>query len=335
MPLLPYLRIACVLVLSICAVGVEESRKDPEEDVTCLLQYSRQEHRTPGTQSLLEHLNSFGLGSGLWSGMDETIDGSGLSLLGTSSPSSHAKLNHFEIMGLYNTGTNLLHHLLLSNFGSQLSMEATDATPPKKGCLFWKHSSLSILKLKSPNTLQGCNGSVVGLAMIRNPLAWLHSMHRQAYDLNNCAQRENWLKIPCRYPRGTPQHTLAGETFPNLQTIYTKWTQDYESLASFGFNRSLLIRYEDLVMDTEGVLSQIASLANLSLPDDGIVQFQQAVHPTAVKANKNNEREVAIAQIQTKSYLELFKGSALATACAYLDRDVMHRHGYTDCDAVM
>jgi len=88
-------------------------------------------------------------------------------------------------------------------------------------------------------------------------------------------------------------------------------------------------------MDTEGVLSKIASLANLSLPDDGIVQFQQAVHPTAVKANKNNEREVAIAQIQTKSYLELFKGSALATACAYLDRDILRRHGYTDCDAVM
>merc|ERR1719373_337403 len=91
------------------------------------------------------------------------------------------------------------------------------------GCRFWKHSSLSVLRAKSPKTLEDCGTSnTIGLAMIRNPLSWLRSFHHVAYDLYSCNKGEDWLTRPCAYPSNVPG-LLGGRQYRNVETIWTNW----------------------------------------------------------------------------------------------------------------
>jgi hypothetical protein len=255
-------------------------------------------------------------------------------------------------MGMYNTGTNLLHYLLATNFGHQIGWYRSDRTQEDpKSCWVWKHSNLDLVK---GGKVSGCHDTVA-LAMVRNPLAWLHSMKREAYDLNVCTrhcpeapdghhchstrkykmpQEKDWLTKSCQYAKVNEQVALSGKAFDNIETIWSEWTRQFDSLSSYGFNRTMVIRYEDLVMDTEGVLAKIASLANLTLPAK-VRQIEMAVNPSI---HVKNERQLAIEQIKNRSFLEMYKepnSTSLASVCARLDVAAMRRHGYTDCDEVV
>eukprot|EP00443_Scrippsiella_acuminata_P129288 CAMPEP_0115709570 /NCGR_PEP_ID=MMETSP0272-20121206/72541_1 /TAXON_ID=71861 /ORGANISM="Scrippsiella trochoidea, Strain CCMP3099" /LENGTH=150 /DNA_ID=CAMNT_0003151187 /DNA_START=104 /DNA_END=553 /DNA_ORIENTATION=+ len=138
----------------------------------------------------------------------------------------------------------------------------------------------------------------MGIAMIRNPISWLHSMHHIAYDINPCVHGTNWLTKTCKYPSHVDGgNLLAGLEFPNLEAIWTNWTLDYESLTSFGFKRGLLVRYEDLVLDTD----RIDSFTNLTRSAETRL-VERGVNPG--KKKNLDSRAHAIVQIQKKSYLK-------------------------------
>jgi len=273
---------------------------------------------------------------------------------------------HFKIMGLYNTGTHFLRELIQRNLGNFSIVappgQCDDSTTVVRcvastGCGFWKHSHLRLLwqnysywrllTTGSGNSLEECGrDNVIGLAMVRNPISWIASVHRRPWDLRQCVNRSGWINSSCTYPPTTPDASLRGVTFSSIPEIWNNWTADYESLASFGFKRSLVITYEDLVTDTERVLTQIAVLANLSLPksvnlvDDGVALLHTDLGTNdrrAAAANnfsKINDRENATKDIEKKSYLSKFSMQELGVMCARLNISSMQRFGYKDCDAL-
>jgi len=237
---------------------------------------------------------------------------------------------HFREMGLYNSGTNLLRELLTRNFRAELTDPRKDLPETVDDCKFWKHSSLTVLRQRKPHLLRGCGAAnLTGIAIIRNPLSWLTSFKRIAYDLGKCNQGGDWLTRPCKFPSGTPEDSLWGKEYPNVETIWSSWVRDYEALPSFGFKRSVVVRYEDLVLDAEAVLTKIASVAGLALPEEW-ESIEYAVHPSPV--DKKNSRKRAIDHIRNKNYMSSLSQEALKQMCTNLDREVMRRHGYTDCD---
>jgi len=278
---------------------------------------------------------------------------------------------HFKILGLYNTGTHFLRELILRNLGNLSSValpnqcelgnfsidSKTVVRCAASRCGFWKHSSLRLLRQHysylrllstgSENSLEECGlDNVIGLAMVRNPISWIDSVHRRPWDLRACVNRSGWINSSCTFPPITPDASLRGVTFSSIPEIWNNWTADYESLASFGFKRSLVITYEDLVTDTERVLTQIAVLANLSLPksvnlvDDGVALLHTDLGTNdrrAAAANnfsKINDREHATTDIEKKSYLSKFSMQELGVMCARLNISSMQRFGYKDCDAL-
>jgi len=240
-----------------------------------------------------------------------------------------------QIMGQYNTGTNLLLALIKNNFPSAVVVDSHHNAYETVTCRFWKHSSLPLLNKIAPSALSVCHDEgAVGLAMVRNPISWLQSMRREGHDLYNCNDGVNWLTKSCHYPKysiwgGGPQNMngLSGRIYPNIETVWNNWTHDYENLDFFGFEHWLLIRYEDLVISTVSVLSRIAAVANLTAP----TRVQQVNENMSPRPEAGTGRATAIEKIRTRSYIKQFSFKELQQACSRLDEAMMLRHGYSDC----
>lgn len=245
---------------------------------------------------------------------------------------------HFKVMGQYDSGTHLLRETLVRNFGSNVTVSGPNQLG-SSDCSFWKHASLRQLVQKSPKNLTDCNlPHTIGVAVIRNPVSWLHSLHSNALlpwmDIAPCAKQKDWLTSSCTYPLYTPDESLRGVTFSSMQEIWNRWLADYESLSSFGFNRNVLVRYEDLVLYPGQVLTKVAALANLTLPvEPSLVNDRISLMHTDSK--DEHDREFAIQKIESKTYLSDFSTANLRDLCGRLDKGIMRRHGYTDCDDIM
>ena len=243
---------------------------------------------------------------------------------------SPTKKFKIKLMGHFSTGTNYLLEVLEANFGAKVEIsENAKGTATIKGCQFWKHTLLTITKQREPQRFAQCaQPEWVGLAMVRNPLAWLQAMKNTGYDLERCVKGADWLTRPCSYP----VNVMFGMEFPNLPKIWTRWTQSYEQLSTFGFKRSMLIRYEDLILNTSGVLSQVAVLLNLPFRVDDLVQVEsEARHHESTIPVKDAHAQ-AVSKIVGKTYLSKFSSKEFSDACRRLDHEIMHRLKYRDCD---
>lgn len=287
-------------------------------------------------------VQDFGLEPELWSGMDAggepavgpaAVDHGGggrrASLLGRGARKDGRRI--LKVVGLFNTGTNLLETLLEENFPGAFALEEYGSPVVYGRCRFWKHMSLSMLQAKKPDVLKDCHdrGAIV-VAMVRNPLAWLSSMDRKPYTLESCREagqgRRGW-RTPCMF--ADVHHLLRGEAFKDIETIWALWTHDYDNLSELGFDKALAIRYEDLLVDTEGFMRKIARLASLPMPAR-VVRVEKQVSPYLGRG-----RADAIAKVQNRTYLSDFTAGEVLQACTRLDQDAMARHGYGDCDAVL
>merc|ERR1719428_2338871 len=133
---------------------------------------------------------------------------------------------------------------------------------------FWKHAKPSAMSRLKP-TLQ--SSGVVGVAVIRDPMSWLQSMRKAPYDLRNCFTNYNWLTAPCTLPAPCvppstncvhPAHS-GPMHMTNVEAFWNEWTKDYDALGKFGFTSFVVVRYEDIVLDTQGVLAAIAKAGGL------------------------------------------------------------------------
>lgn len=284
--------------------------------------------------------NDFGVERELWTEVDALDrNGSAVLLKATSSKDqiypiafpqpAHPGQTTVQILGLYNTGTNLLQALLDKNFPGVF-------VPPSYGRrafgqIFWKHVQPTVLMRKAPNLkgrLEARNA--VGLAMIRDPLAWLQSTKDAPYDLAACVRTTAWLSQPCTLPLhsdtgGGAAYTMPGpQTLPSLPAFWNEWTEDYGHLEDFGFKRSLVISYEDLVLDTEGVLEKIAHLVNVPPP----ATVKQKHRPAKTLGGGRAE---AMRKLASKSWLYRYTDGELQAACARLSPELMSRYGFHDC----
>jgi hypothetical protein len=235
---------------------------------------------------------------------------------------------HFKIMGHFNTGTHLMRKLLLRNFGEEVVSvsdpnEEGSSTIDPTGCTFWKHSYLRMLP---PEATQPCNRSnIIGIALVRNPISWLDSLHKEPYDLYTCSNGENWLTRTCTYPEDTKMHELRNVTFANVEDIWNNWTMDYESHLSSIFSRSIIVSYEEVVTQPQAVLRKIAALANLRT-------WWWDWFGGVDEPDRSDKRKTSAEKVLTSSFLANFKPEELDTMCERLNWNAMHRYKHFDCD---
>jgi len=255
---------------------------------------------------------------------------------------------HVQIMGLFDTGTNLLTELIQQNFepsvhvydmpkpnGRYWSMAQTPGCVDERDggrylCSFWKHANLDVLRARSGVRLQEQAGHhVIGLAMIRDPLSWLQSIRKEGYDFaknGNRVDTPDWLR---RKVTASPVfYGNSGDvSWPSLVAIWNNQTRSYQNLKAYGFEKSLVIRYEDLVVNTTRVMQRIKRALGMPM----LHVFSQ-VEESAMWGDSIGH-DAAVAKIRTQQYLQNYTQTEMTEACQRIDTAMAARHGYHVCSS--
>jgi hypothetical protein len=275
-------------------------------------------HGSALRHAVVPDVDDFGLDQSVWLGWEEPDDPAELQnvtgALASSSSSSHAAAVNITngggppllMLGLHNTGTNLLARLM--------EMNGIGSPPFHAGLKIWKHVRPDLLeaRFRKEGRLDDLKkGGLVTVVVIRDPMSWIQSMRKAPYDLKGCLLRKNWATSPCYFPAphkpGTSIPKFKGivaheETFhlDNIESVWNEWTRQYGELASYGWapGKSLMVSYEELVLDTEATLGRIAAAAGRPRPTD----FKQLRTP-AKSHGMANGRAMALKKLHNKPYL--------------------------------
>jgi len=241
-----------------------------------------------------------------------------------------------QVLGLQDTGTNLLSQLLYQNFGNQVVHFDSTASLQRKGV--WKHANVAWVDSKVPQAFDNMkNHEVVPLVMVRNPLSWLQSIKKAPYELTTCVKGDDWLEKPCthKFPAGYVKKEFGdvGQvTFLHLSGVWGRWTQSYKPVLVDHFHKVIIVTYEELVLHTERAVRTIAKALKLEVPDEiDIVEAPAKTHGEAVGHIE------AMNKIVDKGYLEDYTQEQLELVCTQLRffSDVMEEFAYGDCKSIL
>lgn len=242
---------------------------------------------------------------------------------------------NIQILGLQNTGTNLLMTMLEANFGGRLRYYDSSVKPRaqsthrKSG--LWKHANLELkLEYDEKDLAIYKEEKVTALIMIRNGVSWLQSMRKAPYELSDCVIGSNWLFRTCRHriPAGYNSNAPA-MNLTSIGDVWNQWTQADVNAGPEIFDSVLMIRYEDLVEQPEAIMQRISEHLDIAPPKTWVIQEK-----TAKSHGRSHGRAKAVEILHSKAYLAKYTLSGLRRACSMLDRYTMLAYAYTDCGDV-
>eukprot|EP00448_Togula_jolla_P000676 CAMPEP_0170600192 /NCGR_PEP_ID=MMETSP0224-20130122/17206_1 /TAXON_ID=285029 /ORGANISM="Togula jolla, Strain CCCM 725" /LENGTH=343 /DNA_ID=CAMNT_0010924907 /DNA_START=38 /DNA_END=1069 /DNA_ORIENTATION=+ len=234
-----------------------------------------------------------------------------------------------QIMGLQDTGTNLLMAMLQLNFGDQVRyFDAAFHNPTgthSKG--IWKHANVHMFREVYPDKLQTFGEQrVVALALVRDPMSWLQSIRKAPYELKSCVTGDDWLRRACTHSFPAGYNDVPGATLPNLESVWGQWTKAYDELVPGGYHGAIMIRYEDLVLHPEATMGVVAEKLGLNMPK--VVKY-----PTEPAKGHGDAigRNDAMVKIQTRAFMSLYPEGEVAEVCERLEsfQSVMEAYGYS------
>ncbi|MBU2983530.1 hypothetical protein KO498_17115 [Lentibacter algarum] len=178
---------------------------------------------------------------------------------------------HF-VFGERNTGTNLVHSLLIKNIPA-LARSAGDRIGAHGFRYGWKHGFPMMVAAPA---------STLAVVLFRGPEPWLRSMHKRPWHAPERAAmpfaefiRAEWvsrideqnfgvLRDDARWGAELQydRHPLTGAGFDNILALRNAKTTGFLSLAA-RFESCLLVRHEDVSADPEGFVECVSQLSGL------------------------------------------------------------------------
>lgn len=256
-----------------------------------------------------------------------------------------------QILGMFDSGTNLLRALLQANFPDvQVKTHCHDGG-------IWKHTPPSELitnasrdlLLKEANPLRAAPARSRLLAVVRSPVAHLLAWKRAGYELKRCIKKRGdhknggarWIVERCRMgpivftsdiqcPIKRICHAMCKTTaqawlFASTVDIWNMYGEGYLHLADAGYPVKV-VTYERLVLETGAVLARIATFLNRTLKGR-----PEVIHQKAKTHGHSVGRASAIRTIQRREWLRYVREEDLAEICARLDYRLLRQFQYDDC----
>lgn len=234
-----------------------------------------------------------------------------------------------QILGLQDSGTTFLKQLLERNFLQELNISCAHADWFGRG--FYKHGNVEMLVRLEPWRRRYLEDyDFVGVAIIRNPISWLRSVKKAPYKLAACVEGHDWITRACHHPcpvghTGHLSHIEAD--FRNLGTVWSNWTHTYQKLHQFGFKDSIIIRYEDLVQNTQLTLDRIGEVIGSKTK-----KRLHEVYEPSKPGGRPVDYDEALKKIQQREYLAEYTASELRQACNTVDVQLMQHYDFSaDC----
>lgn len=285
------------LVLSACAAsGMLGARLRRADQVVA---DSLSDRATSGADR--EHRVSTEAGEALWAGSDDVPQWHLDSLTARANASgmvrarsSRMQISAIQIVGMYDSGTNLMGATLKLNIPDfQLMCPGAPGCGNGFHCHWWKHADPAFNEHR-------LNDRTLLIQMVRSPLAQIAAWGKAGYKLKVCGCSRNY-SASC---------TIEEQTFPDGVTIKQKsypggvtdlWNQYTRGCDRIAVRRknAIVVEYERLVLDPEGVVTHVAELLG--------VELLGPVQPVGAPAKGHGHpvgRQEALAKIRNMSYLQ-------------------------------
>mmetsp|Transcript_31531 Transcript_31531/g.61747 ORF Transcript_31531/g.61747 Transcript_31531/m.61747 type:complete len:685 (-) Transcript_31531:99-2153(-) len=231
----------------------------------------------------------------------------------TRSPTESGKAKfQYRAIGMFNSGTNLLDELGWLNFDHDL-----DESHFKEEKEFWKHTppmkkAYGGYQERLDDELRSLAATnVTVIAMVRNPFAHMAGWLKSPYAIGSCAAG-TWTRIlanRCEMREHMGAETIENTSMPKrrkivvtfprpgIVNVWNEYVRGYLELASKHDNM-MILRYEDLVLDTELAFQTITNFAGVPMPEQFIM-----MNDAAKRHGKPVNSSVAAAKILSHSYL--------------------------------
>lgn len=241
-----------------------------------------------------------------------------------------------KVFGERNTGTNYLEKLLKINFKNTL-ITGTYAQARPFTYKFLKLLRLNVLLEKladryfknNPQTLgwkhrklpalfdKNIYENIIFILVVRNPYDFLLSFKRRPYNTGFSSSEKN---IIFNEIKSRKRETSSSEKFVNAIDLYNK---KYKSYLDFKAQNMIIIRYEDLVMETEKTLNKINGQFTL-LTKNG---FPNILNENS-KGDKGRDLNFYKNQLINKNYHKLFDNLELKKINSFLDFNILNKFSY-------
>jgi hypothetical protein len=261
----------------------------------------------------------------LWEGMDvldRQTEVDAMRSKGTYADKSTV-LPKLQMLGMFDSGTNLLGALLKMNLGSHvLNQMCPGSNEEGYHCHFWKHT---------PPQDVNWNGMRI-VALVRSPLAQISGWCKAPYDLEPCISNSglDWLSDPsytCSIDWLSDQSytcSIHNRQFDGPSGVWNAYSRGYHNLAAEGATIKI-VEYENVVLNTEKVVRDIGTFLGVPVKD-----FEQVSVPAKSHGNPVG-RELAVRKIRERTYMEYFPWSYVSNVkqvCHNIEKGMMESHSF-------
>jgi len=183
-----------------------------------------------------------------------------------------------KIIGIQRSGTNFLSTLLEDNYDVTSIDTGQNRKPGDPREYFWKHS------YKPEQYIDGTDNSssvvvsgieklkkdkIPTILITKNPYFWVESIKRNSGDIGIAGiSFVKWNNI--KPIEGKKTIGLAGYGYFDLENVCKMWTEYHEYWIENKFSTLHVIRYEDLLSDTDEKLEEIRDLYNFERKSENI-----------------------------------------------------------------
>lgn len=241
-----------------------------------------------------------------------------------------------QILGPFNSGTNVMKDLLLSGF---------DVDIGRKGQKWvWKHSYQL-----GPRKLKKMPSGVLNIVMVRDPYFWFQSVRKAPYTLRwtgigSAGHRVRVSKLigmsghmtycPKVFRHGVEKKTSSDRLeyrFDSLISLWNHYYQEYTTHLSSSSNcRVVFVKYEDLIQSPESVISVLSQY----LPRKNGVDMSNMVEAISGASKQHGQpvsgRDQALKKLRSSNArLGCYDLRARQLIHLKIDRSLMDQFGYS------
>ena len=268
------------------------------------------------------------------------------------------RVRHVAHSGLFNTGTNLLEQTFARNPCARRDGTVTvDFQVPwgKHNPVSWRGTHIAVEAIRKHKRNQISRGTaeqlvnishVLPVVLVKDPLTWMKSMCRNLYDITVNTHSPS-CPSPLAAYQGQPSDVKGDRaslmatrptaaaasakavvkwqgskrvwTYDSMVHLWSRWNGAYANLNTSAVPR-LMVRYEDLIFDTERTMATICECTGAAKPA-GVFEVQEASSKTK-GSGKGEPSDRAKALTMYSSPVERVKG--------YTDADFAFMRAHLD-----
>jgi len=251
-------------------------------------------------------------------------------------------LKHIQILGGFDSGTNLVAKLLSINLHPQTFMESCPnlfsglGTGPVHRrtadghCFIWKHTPPWNVEQSLKQYFPDMKDLLL-VAVVRSPLAHISGILKAPYDFKPCYHgvidhhlQSNNCTIGAGRHAVTRHPPVTRVDMGSLMQAYNAYIDGYHQLKSQGAN-VLIIEYENIVMDTENTIRRVVEALG------GHIDHVNQVYGPAKTHGQSIGHEAAVLKISKSLYMTMppFNDTEVAkNTCKAIDTKFLSKHSF-------